>query len=78
MTTIAVDARTFRLRMPVLWLGHVRGSLVVRITEQVELHVERRTGGRRTPSAARTSALLAEQRLEAHRTAALAQRPVGF
>jgi len=78
MTTIAVDTRTFRLRVPVLWLGRVRGSLVVRVTEQVELHVERRDAGRRASSPAGVAAARAEARLEALRTAALAQRLPGF
>lgn len=77
MTTIAVDTRTFRLRFPVLWLGRVRGSVVVRLTEQVELHVERRDGGHRASSRARAVAA-AEARLETLRTAALAQRLPGF
>lgn len=77
MTTIAVDARTFRLRMPVLWLGRVRGSVVVRVTEQVELHVERRQTGHRAPSG-RVAAARAETHLEELRTAALAQRLPGF
>lgn len=77
MTTIAVDTRTFRLRLPVLWLGRVRGSLVVRVTEQVELHVERRHAGRRA-STPRVAAARAEAHLEDLRTAALAQRLPGF
>ena len=77
MTTIAVDTRTFRLRLPVLWLGHVRGSVVVRITEQVELHVERRHAGRRVP-AGRVAAARAEAQLADLRTAALAHRLPGF
>ena len=76
MTTIAVDARTFRLRLPVLWLGRVRGSLVVRVTEQVELHVERRASGTARASAA--SAARTRARLDDLRTAALAQRLPGF
>lgn len=78
MTTIAVDTRTFRLRLPVLWLGRVRGSLVVRVTEQVELHVERRHADHRASSAARVAAARAESRLADLRTAALAQRLPGF
>ena len=74
MTTIAVDARTFHLRVPVLWLGRVRGSLVVRVTEQIELHVERHDGRRRTPRSAAFARAQAVARVEASRTAALAHR----
>lgn len=77
MTTIAVDARTFRLRLPVLWLGRVRGSVVVRVSEQIELHVERRQAGR-PASSSRATVARADARLEAARTAALAQRLPGF
>lgn len=78
MTTIAVDARTFRLRVPVLWLGRVRGSVIVHLTEQVELHVERRAKGTARASAARASAARTRAHLDDLRTAALAQRLPGF
>lgn len=78
MTTIAVDVRTFRLRFPVLRLGRARGSVVVRVTEQIELRVERHAHPRRRASAVHAGAARAEHRLEELRTAALAQRLPGF
>ena len=75
MTTIHVDTRTFHLRLPALVLGRLGTSIVLQVTEQVELRVERRT-----PRAATRRARHArvEAELDAHRTSALAHRLGGL
>lgn len=85
MTTITIDTRTVRLRLPVLRLGRLRGSLVLSVTEHVELrvadhHRARTSAGRSAAARARSARATAAavDRAEAHRTAALAQRPPGF
>lgn len=75
MTTIHVDTRTFRLRLPALVLGRLGTAVVLQVTEQVELRVERRA-----PRRAARHALHAqvERDLEAHRTRAVGQRLGGL
>lgn len=82
LTTVPLDDRTFRLRLPVLRLGRVRASVVVHVTERIELRLDRHPGrGARRSSGASTAAAVdvavaaAAARAEAHRTAALAHRP---
>ena len=45
MTTVTVDTRSFRFRLPVLRLGRLRGSVVVHVTEHLELRIEPRGHG---------------------------------
>jgi len=40
MTTVTIDTRSFSLRVPVLRLGRLRGSVVVHVTERVELRLD--------------------------------------
>lgn len=75
MTTIHLETRTFRLRLPALVVGRRIGtSLVVQVTERVELRLERRVsrGAERRAAYARYQA-----RLDEHRTRALAHRTGG-
>lgn len=78
MTTITIDDRTLRLRVPVLRLGRIRGSVVLQITERVELRIEERRHRTAEAAAARArtarAGASAVERADAHRTAALAHR----
>ncbi|KGM13829.1 hypothetical protein [Cellulomonas bogoriensis] len=71
MTTMTVDTRTFRFRLPVLLLGRLRGTLVVELTEKSVLRIERREARARPGRLAHQQAVDA---VEGHRTAAVAQR----
>lgn len=71
MTTIHVDTRTFHLRLPALVLGRMGTSLVVQVTERIELRVERRAS-RRHEQRERRARLEAER--ERHRTNGLTHR----
>lgn len=73
MTTITVDTRSFRLRLPVLRLGRLRGSIVVQVTEHLELRIEQHRRRRRSERRLRSTAEAIE-RVESHRTAALGHR----
>lgn len=79
MTTIHVDTRTFHLRLPALVLGRLGTAIVLQVTEQVELRVERRPP-RRTGRDASRRALDAQvaSELDAHRSHAVAQRLGGL
>lgn len=74
MTTVTVDTRTFRFRLPVLRLGRLRGSVVVQVTEHLELRIEQHRHRRRSERS-RWATDEAIEQFEAHRTAALAHRP---
>lgn len=82
MTTITLDTRTIRLRVPVLRLGRLRGSLVLQITEHVELRVEehrhRAAGAAASRARSARAHASALDRADAHRTAALAHRLPSF
>lgn len=71
MTTIRVDTRTFQLRLPAIVVGRLGTSLVVQVTEQIELRVERRAPRRR---ARRAHLAQYQAELDEHRTRGLAQR----
>lgn len=71
MTTIHPDTRTTLLRLPVLSLGRFRGSLVLELTERVELQLER---GLRQAQARRRRVAHAMDHADEHRTRALSSR----
>jgi len=71
MTTIHLETRTFHVRLPAIVLGRLGTSLVVQITEQVELRLERRTPRR---AARRAAHARYQAGLDERRTQGLANR----
>jgi hypothetical protein len=74
MTTVTIDTRSFSLRVPVLRLGRLRGSVVVHVTERVELRLDEHRRRSARSVAARRAADAALARADADRTAALVLR----
>ncbi|WP_250447787.1 hypothetical protein [Actinotalea sp. C106] len=70
MTVLTIDTRAVRLRLPVLRLGRLRGTIVLELSERAELRVERREVRTRDRRAADEVA----SRLDGYRTEALRQR----
>jgi hypothetical protein len=74
MTTVTIDARSVRFRVPVLRLGRLRAAIVVHVTERVELRVEERRRRAATPTRTARAVATALERADAHRTDALRHR----
>ncbi|MBO1750995.1 hypothetical protein J4G33_04180 [Actinotalea sp. BY-33] len=70
MTVLTIDSRAVRLRLPVLRLGRLRGTIIVELSERAELRIE----GREIRARDGRTAGAAEARLDAYRTEALGVR----